>query len=136
MYIGADLGSTNIKAAFYDKEFKLIHRKSRPVNYIRDNGFVEFDAWTYYQELVGLSSETKVNVGTLDHFAGAVMEGEAFVLCKNCDHIAANGVKPSAIITTGGGAKSPIWCQMQADITGLPLWPFPKKKKLHAWAQP
>ena len=53
--------------------------------------------------------------------AGAVMEGVSFVLRKNCDHIAANGVKPTAIIATGGGAKSPIWCQMQADITGVPV---------------
>ena len=60
--------------------------------------------------------------------AGAVMEGVAFVLRKNCDHIAANGVKLSTIIATGGGAKSPIWCQMQADITGLPV-AVPKEKE-------
>ena len=47
MYIGVDLGSTNIKAAIYDKEFNLIDRQSRPVNYIRDHGFVEFDAVKY-----------------------------------------------------------------------------------------
>ena len=53
--------------------------------------------------------------------AGAVMEGVAFVLRKNCDYIAKNGVKPKAIVATGGGAKSPVWCQLQADITGLPV---------------
>lgn len=53
--------------------------------------------------------------------AGAIMEGVSFVLRKNCDHIAANGIKPTAIIATGGGAKSPVWCQMQADITGIPV---------------
>ena len=60
--------------------------------------------------------------------AGAVMEGVSFVLRKNCDHIAANGVKLSSIIATGGGAKSAIWCQMQADITGLPV-SIPKEKE-------
>lgn len=60
--------------------------------------------------------------------AGAVMEGVAFVLRKNCDYIAKNGVKPTSIIATGGGAKSPIWCQMQADITGLPVR-IPKEKE-------
>ncbi len=60
--------------------------------------------------------------------AGAVMEGVSFVLRKNCEHIAANGVKPTAIIATGGGAKSPIWCQLQADITGLPVR-IPKEKE-------
>jgi xylulokinase len=53
--------------------------------------------------------------------AGAVMEGVACVLRKNCDHIAKNGVELKTIIATGGGAKSPIWCQLQADITGLPV---------------
>ena len=54
MYIGVDLGSTNIKAAIYDKEFNLIDRQSRPVEYIRENGFVEFDAVTYCQILTDL----------------------------------------------------------------------------------
>ena len=54
MYIGIDLGSTNIKAAIYDKQFKLIDRQSRPVEYIRENGFVEFDAALYCAQLAGL----------------------------------------------------------------------------------
>ena len=53
--------------------------------------------------------------------AGAVMEGVSFVLRKNCEYIADKGMKPARIIATGGGAKSPIWCQLQADITGLPV---------------
>lgn len=53
--------------------------------------------------------------------AGAVMEGVSFVLRKNCAHIAGNGVKLTSIIATGGGAKSAIWCQLHADITGLPV---------------
>ncbi len=53
--------------------------------------------------------------------AGAVMEGVSFVLRKNCDHMRRAGLSPTAIIATGGGAKSPIWCQLQADITGLPV---------------
>ena len=53
--------------------------------------------------------------------AGAVMEGVSFVLRKNCDHMAKSGLRPTAIIATGGGAKSPIWCQLQADVTGLPV---------------
>ena len=53
--------------------------------------------------------------------ACAVMEGVAFMLRKNCDHIQAKGTRISHIIATGGGSKSPIWCQLQADITGLPV---------------
>ena len=54
MYLGIDLGSTNIKAALYDKDIKLIDRKSIPVNYIRENGFVEFDALKYAEDLLEL----------------------------------------------------------------------------------
>lgn len=53
--------------------------------------------------------------------ACAVMEGVAFMLRKNCDHIRNKGTQISHIIATGGGSKSPIWCQLQADITGLPV---------------
>ena len=60
--------------------------------------------------------------------AGAVMEGVSFVLRKNCDHFRANGVSPKAIIATGGGAKSPVWCQLQADITGVPVY-IPAEKE-------
>ena len=60
--------------------------------------------------------------------AGAVMEGVSYVLRKNCEYIAKNGMQPTGIIATGGGAKSPIWCQLQADITGLPV-SIPKEKE-------
>jgi len=57
MYIGVDLGSTNIKAAIYDRNFNLVDRQSRPVNYIRENGFVEFDAYVYCRDLIGLLAD-------------------------------------------------------------------------------
>ena len=57
MYIGVDLGSTNIKAAIYDAKLHLIDRKSRPVTYIRENGFVEFDTIAYCIYGTGLKKE-------------------------------------------------------------------------------
>ena len=56
MYLGIDLGSTNIKAALYDEKMNLKDRKSIPVTYIRENGFVEFDAKVYAENLVSLLS--------------------------------------------------------------------------------
>ena len=53
--------------------------------------------------------------------ARAVMEGVAFVLRENCDALAAAGTEVSGIIATGGGAKSPFWCQLYADVTGVPV---------------
>ncbi len=58
---------------------------------------------------------------TAPQMAKAVMEGVCFVLRKNCDDILSKGTKISGIVATGGGAKSPVWCQLQADITGLPV---------------
>lgn len=53
--------------------------------------------------------------------AKAVMEGVSFMLRKNCDHIQESGTSLTHILATGGGAKSPVWCQLQADATGLPV---------------
>ncbi|MEN6339205.1 MAG: FGGY-family carbohydrate kinase, partial [Clostridiaceae bacterium] len=51
----------------------------------------------------------------------AVMEGVAHLLKKNCDMILNSGTHIERIIATGGGAKSALWCQLQADITGIPV---------------
>ena len=62
MYAGIDRGSTSIKVALYDENLKLIDRRSRPVVYIRDNGFVEFDALKYAEDLAGLLADmTRAN---------------------------------------------------------------------------
>ena len=58
---------------------------------------------------------------TAVQMAKAVMEGVCFVLRKNCEDILSKGTKIASIVATGGGAKSPVWCQLQADITGLPV---------------
>ena len=47
LYIGVDLGSTNIKVALYDETFKMLNSLSTPVEYQREGGIVEFDAWEY-----------------------------------------------------------------------------------------
>jgi len=60
--------------------------------------------------------------------AYAVMEGVGFLLKKNCEYIEKNGSVVNAIIATGGGSKSDVWCQLQADITGLPIL-IPKEKE-------
>ena len=63
MYLGIDLGSTNIKAALYDGEMKLVKRKSFPVAYIRDHGFVEFDAEVVKGEKIGTVGATGMATG-------------------------------------------------------------------------
>lgn len=51
----------------------------------------------------------------------AVMDGVAHLLRKNCDALRASGTEIRRIIATGGGAKSAVWCQLQADVTGIPV---------------
>lgn len=51
------------------------------------------------------------------HMARAVMEGAAFGIA-DCFH--ALGVGAKELRVTGGGAKSPVWLQMLADVLGVP----------------
>ena len=76
MYIGIDLGSTNIKAAAYDHDLNLIDMRSRPVVYIRENGFVEFDAEKYYDELLALVKEI-VTANKIQSIAEMAFTGQA-----------------------------------------------------------
>ncbi|TJY42439.1 xylulokinase [Cohnella pontilimi] len=51
-----------------------------------------------------------------EHFARAVMEGITFSLNESVDLFRAAGKSVDTIISIGGGAKNPVWLQMQADI--------------------
>ena len=104
----------------YDEMNQVLARRALPNNliflpYLVGTNSPEFDAdasGTFF----GLRQENDVY-----DMACAVMEGVAFMLRKNCDHIRSKGTQIRHIIATGGGSKSPIWCQLQADITGLPV---------------
>lgn len=50
------------------------------------------------------------------HFARAVMEGITFSLHESVDLFRRAGKRIDTIISIGGGAKNPVWLQMQADI--------------------
>lgn len=66
----------------------------------------------------GISGITMVNF-TKPHLLRSVVEGVTFNLCKGIDIFKAQGMKFDSINVIGGGANSPAWCQMIADITGL-----------------
>ncbi len=53
--------------------------------------------------------------------AYAVMEGVAHLLKVNCDRIMETGTPVRHIVATGGGARSDLWCQLKADVTGIPV---------------
>lgn len=51
----------------------------------------------------------------------ALMEGLAYDLCININALESAGVYINEIRATGGGAKSPMWLQIKADVTGKPI---------------
>ena len=55
---------------------------------------------------------------TRGHFVRSIMESIACTLKENLDYL---GLDVSEIRAMGGGANSPLWCQMKADMTGKTL---------------
>lgn len=51
----------------------------------------------------------------------ACMEGVAYEMRLNYEHLQASGVTFSHLNATGGGARSKVWMQMKADILNLPI---------------
>jgi xylulokinase len=66
--------------------------------------------------LVGLSTRH-----TAAHIARAVMEGVVYSLRDGLEIMRGLGLTPREIRATGGGGKSPLWRQLQADIYGAPV---------------
>lgn len=55
------------------------------------------------------------------HFLRAVMEGVIYSLRECLDLLESLGVSADTIIASGGGAASPLWLQIQADILRKPV---------------
>jgi xylulokinase len=55
------------------------------------------------------------------HFVRAILESVAFMLRRNLDLLATAGASAAEVHSHGGGARSALWCQIKADVTGLPV---------------
>ena len=53
----------------------------------------------------------------------AILEGAAFGLRHNLEAAAAAGFHARTLACVGGGARSPVWNQIKADVTGMPIRP-------------
>lgn len=53
--------------------------------------------------------------------ARALMEGVAFGVRRALDDFSDNGAQIDSIVMMGGASKSPVWMQMIASITGVPI---------------
>jgi xylulokinase len=66
--------------------------------------------------VLGLSFAT-----TRSALAKAILEGLTFELRVNLDLLRKSGIAIDVLNAVGGGAKSPLWLQLKADICRLPL---------------
>jgi xylulokinase len=55
------------------------------------------------------------------HFVRAVLESVAFMIRRNLELLSAAGASATEIRSHGGGARSPLWNQIKADVCGLPV---------------
>jgi xylulokinase len=60
------------------------------------------------------------SVGT-DEMIRAVMEGVVFSMAEGVEIARELGVNPEIVVASGGGARSRLWRQIQADVYGLPV---------------
>ncbi len=55
------------------------------------------------------------------HLARAVLEGCAFAMTDVLARLIALGVRVDTVRLLGGGARSAVWAQIRADVSGLPV---------------
>jgi xylulokinase len=55
----------------------------------------------------------------IGHMARAVLEGCAFAMRDVLERLLEMGVAIGAVLLLGGGARSPLWARIRADLTGL-----------------
>lgn len=68
--------------------------------------------------LFGLTTSTR-----LPDIYRAVLEGITFEMRYNQEKLAENGVHFARLFACGGGARSPVWLQIKADILGCEILP-------------
>jgi xylulokinase len=55
------------------------------------------------------------------HLFRAVLEGTAFAIAHNLSLVRGWGGSPQQILAVGGPIRNDLWCQIIADVTGIPL---------------
>lgn len=53
----------------------------------------------------------------------AILEGLTFEMRYNLEKLAKYDIRPTTLFAAGGGAKSPVWRQIKADILGAEIRP-------------
>lgn len=58
---------------------------------------------------------------TKAHFVRAILESVAYMLRRNVEILQKLGIAVGEIRALGGGARSPLWNQIKADVLGVPV---------------
>jgi xylulokinase len=67
--------------------------------------------------LLGLTAQNC----TRGHLLRATVEGATYAIRFGLDELTRLGIEAAEIVLTGGGSKSPAWCQVVADVCRLPV---------------
>ena len=59
------------------------------------------------------------------HVFRAILESVVYGFRHHIDELGEMGYRPQQIIATDGGVKSPLWCQIAADILNAPVRAYP-----------
>jgi xylulokinase len=65
---------------------------------------------------------------TDEHLARAVLEGCAYALRDIVERLDQLGLGGEEVRVVGGGARSPLWLQIKADVLGRPVRPVPTEE--------
>jgi len=67
------------------------------------------------------------------HFVRAILEGVSYNLRHILDALGQAGLHFGEIRSSGGGARSPLWNQIKADVCGLPIVTLANEEGCIAW---
>ncbi len=91
-------------------KYALFNRKSGESPVGADGLFVDLTLRASYEGLMGS-----------DFFCRAVMESAAYMLRNKIEKITNGNLGLKRIVMSGGPSQSPVWTQIVADVTGIPL---------------
>jgi sugar (pentulose or hexulose) kinase len=134
-YLSIDLGTTNIKAAFYDDSLAKIGQTARTVRYIRDGKQVEFDADAYFEDVLSLvksaAAEHGVDTAGIKRLV-LTGQAESLVMLNGAGHPLANAIswmdeRSEEECMEIAGQLAPDECYAITGQTGVvPTWPATK----------
>lgn len=101
----------------FDEIDRRIAQRAIPNGLIFLPGIAGVNAPAYSERACGGFYGLKMRHDSID-MAYAVLEGVAHLLAENIGSFRQAGLNPGVILSTGGGSRSDLWCQLKADITG------------------